>query len=153
MLRFGIFVTAVLGVSSIVFHYQLSLHARERGKKPEVSSCKSRTIIQEVQCIPAPKRKGGKKERKKMRTRNYKSQHARKHHRGERRRAISPLLLLLALFSPAHRTALDTQGRRTSNDWTSFLLPKDVNAKVFSGLAVQELEHYFLLLRSISMAD
>lgn len=33
MLRFVVFVTALLGVPLIVFHYQLSLHAREREKK------------------------------------------------------------------------------------------------------------------------
>lgn len=63
------------------------------------------------------------------------------------------LLLTLALLSPAHPTAFNAQGLLTRNDWTSLLLPENVNAKLLSSLAVQELEHNLLLLRRISVAN
>ena len=73
---------------------------------------------------------------------------------GRRRaRGETKSLLALSLLSSAHPTASSSDSLGTRHHWASFLVPKDVNAKVFASLSIQELEHHILLLRGPFLPD
>jgi hypothetical protein len=87
------------------------------------------------------------------------NQHHRKENKGNqyrrrKGRRVIESLLPLPLLSPTHPTpTVNPHSRRTGNNRTPFLLPKDMDTKVLSSFSIQELQHHILLLRCISLSN
>jgi hypothetical protein len=132
-------VFCVVVVSFVVVITVVVVVAIERKRQPEVSCKKQNSPSTEKEKRKAKEGDPGP--------------HEAKEERRCRARGNPKSLLALSLLGSAHPTASSADSLRTRYNRAPLFIPKDVNAKVFASLSVQELKHHILLLRGTFFSD